>query len=123
MEAVIAKREKKAQGETERIMKRIRKEIMAICVILFFMLALAAFGYYLYDYHHYQRNEEVNKNNHQFAEADYQIVGDGVIYNKDGVKITVTGIYVEDKPDNSGYGDEHRGTKVGFRVENLLHAV
>ena len=120
MEAVIAKREKKAQGETERIMKRIRKEIMAICVILFFMLALAAFGYYLYDYHHYQRNEEVNKNNHQFAEADYQIVGDGVIYNKDGVKITFTGIYVEDKPDNSGYGDEHRGTKVGFRVENGL---
>lgn len=118
--AVIAKREKKARSETERIMKRIRKEIMAICVILFFMVALAAFGYYLYDYHHYQRTEDVNKNNHRYLAADYQIEGDGVIYNKDGVKITVTGIYVEDKPGNDVYGDETRSTKVGFRVENGL---
>lgn len=118
--AVIAKREKKAQGETERIMKRIRKEIMAISVIMFVMMALAAFGYYLYDYHHYQRNEDVSQNNHRYVPADYKIEGDGVIYDKDGVKITVTGIYVLENPDNSVYGDENRGTKVGFRVENGL---
>jgi len=118
--AVIAKREKKAKAETEQIMKRIKVEIAVISGILLFMMALAAFGYYLYDYHRYQRNEDVNGNNHHYVAADYQIEGDGVIYDKDGVKISVTGIYVEDGPESQTYDEENRNTKVGFHVENGL---
>lgn len=117
--AVIAKREKKAQGETERIMKRIRKEIMAICLIMLFMIIMAAFGYYLYDHHRYQGNEDVNTDQYRnFVPADYQIQGDGVIYDKGGVRITVTGIYVSECADSGVYEDELRCTKVGFHVEN-----
>ncbi len=117
--AVIAQREKKAQSETERIMKRIRREIMAICVIMFFMMALAAFGYYLYDHHRYQGNENVNSDQYRnFVPADYQLQGDGVIYDKDGVRITVTGVYVSESADSGVYDDDLRCTKLGFRVEN-----
>ncbi|SFG43015.1 hypothetical protein [Oribacterium sp. WCC10] len=120
-DAVNEKREKKAIVMKSEIMGRIRKEITILIVMMASFLLMAAFGYYLYDQHKYKSNENVNTNSYQnFVVADYTVKGDSVIYNKDGVIITVTGIYEDESADNASSTEGKHAAKVGFRVQNGL---
>ena len=64
----------------------------------------------------YRRNEDLN--GEWFKETDYQIIGDGVVYDKGGIKITMTGIY--DVPGLVPGEDPWPAgvVKIGFIVEN-----
>ena len=118
-DAVISKREKKARVEAEIILGRIKKEILALITVFAIILSMSALGYYLIDSSQYKRNESVNNDSyHNYIETDYKIKGDGIIYDKDGVTITVTGIYVDEKYDPSTSYDEN--AKIGIHLVNKL---
>lgn len=120
-DAVNEKREKKALVWSNEILKRIRIEIIIIAGITVSILGMSVLGYYIYDYHKYRRNEDVNKGSYQnFEKADYRIIGDGIIYDKDGVTVTVTDIYEDADPVNVFENDGKQAAKIGFRVQNKL---
>ena len=120
-DAVNEKREKKALVWCNEILKRMRLEIIIIAGITVSILGMSVLGYYIYDYHKYRRNEDVNKGSYQnFVKADYRIIGDGIIYDKDGVTVTVTDIYKDADPVNAFENDGKQAAKIGFRVQNKL---
>ena len=118
---MIEAREKKAKEESAKILSRIRKTIAVICGLLVVIIALAGFGAYMSYQSKFRKSEEVNKGSYHndYVPADYQVVGDGVLYDDHDVKITLTGFYL----DNSyHYEDEDYGykgyVKVEFHIEN-----
>ncbi len=67
----------------------------------------------------YRKNEKLNDGEYEwFEETDYSIIGDGVIYDEGGIRITVSGIY--DVPSLVPGEDPWPAgaVKVGFIVEN-----
>ncbi len=67
----------------------------------------------------YRKNEKLNDGEYEwFEETDYSIIGDGVIYDEGGIRITVSGIY--DVPGLVPGEDPWPAgaVKVGFIVEN-----
>ncbi len=118
---MIEAREKKAKEESAKILSRIRKTIAVICGLLVAIIAVACFGAFLSYQSKFRKSEEVNSGgfHHEYVPADYQVVGDGVVYDSHDVKITLTGFYV----DNSyQYEDEEYGyrgyVKAEFHIEN-----
>lgn len=116
---VIAAREKKAAEESEKILKRIRIMIAilgtltSIFVISFFIFGIIAIKT------KYRRSEEVNEKSYEtYIPADYQVSGDGVLYDSDDVKISLTGFYIEEnKFDDETY--EYVGSvKMSLHIEN-----
>ncbi|MCR4902704.1 MAG: zinc ribbon domain-containing protein, partial [Butyrivibrio sp.] len=117
---IIAKREEKAQKETILLMKKIKKRIILLLALFFGFMAIGLVLMITEPFDEIRKSEELNDSDrYHYTEVDYEINGDGVIYDDGNVKITVTGIYNdEDTRDRDGviYGS----VKVGFRVENNL---
>ena len=118
---LIAAREEKAKVETEKILGRIKKTILAIVVMMGILLAFAVIGIMLQKKSEYRGDEKLNENDYDhYVEADYEVCGDGVIYDMDGVTITIKGIYTSDyihEYKDREYPYDGR-VRVAFQVDN-----
>ena len=118
-DAIITAREKKSQEESKRILKQIRKTIIAIVAmiaIIFVIAAVVSVSDSSYS-GKYRKNEQLKDGSYyKYVKADYEVDGDGVVYDYDDVKISVTGFYTKEY-DYSGYETEGP-VAVEFTVEN-----
>ncbi len=116
---VIRKREIKSREEKRTILKRIMIEIAVLAVSFVVLLVLGSLGFFILDSREYKKTENVNVHyGEDYVKADYSVEGDGVIYDCDGVKVTLTGFYVSET--SFGYGEEEDwpNTKAEFRIQN-----
>ena len=120
-DALIAAREEKAKEETAKILAKIRKTILILVIIIAGIFLFAGIGYVLLRQSEYRGDEKLNDNDYEnFVEADYEWVGDGVLYDQDDVRVTLQGVYVSDKTSSYMTDDyEYDGTvRFGLRIEN-----
>ncbi len=101
--------------------KKAKKRLLISCCITGVLIALfCVSGKIEYRYPETRKNEELNngKSYHTYAEADYSVDGDGIVYEDDNITIKITGIYHGDHT----YSDELYGSvgdvKVGFLISN-----
>ena len=115
---VISAREQKAQEESKRILKNIKKTIaiLAVMLIIMFILAISVTSYKSSPYGGSYRKTEGLKDGtyYKYSEVDYTVDGDGVIYDYDDVKISVTGFYKKEYD----YVQDKGAVAVEFVVEN-----
>ncbi|MBO4844840.1 MAG: hypothetical protein J5525_00905 [Lachnospiraceae bacterium] len=97
-----------------------RKLLISGCVTAVIFALFCISGKIAYRYPETRKSEELNngKSYHQYAEADYSVKDDGIVYEDDDVTIKITGIYHADHTyDDELYG--HVGdVKVGFLISN-----
>ena len=100
--------EKKAQKIATHL--KIWISALAGCAILLTIIGVLAMCYERYS--NYAKSEKVNRFTYDnYAPVDYKVEGDGVIYDMNGVKVTVTGFYL-----NDGY--LHDSVKIEYKIEN-----
>lgn len=67
----------------------------------------------------FRKDEALNESKYfSYEEAGYSINGDGVIFDRDGIKVTVTGIYHDSGEYYEYDGFPTGNARVGFLVEN-----
>lgn len=116
-EAVITAREQKSKEESKRLLRNIKRTIVALIVMILAVVVLAIVVTIPDAPSQYRKNEKLKDGSYyKYEKADYKVDGDGIIYDYDGVKITVTGFYtkVYDYSSNEPDGP----VAVEFRVEN-----
>ena len=109
------KRRKPVRGFRDRLFKDIivlvTLDVLFVAVVICFAAGIIGTDY--------RKNEKLNDGEYEwFEETDYSIIGDGVIYDEGGIRITVSGIY--DVPGLVPGEDPWPAgaVKVGFIVEN-----
>lgn len=109
------KRRKPVRGFRDRLFKSIivlvTLDVLFVAVVICFAAGIIGTDY--------RKNEKLNDGEYEwFEETDYSIIGDGVIYDEGGIRITVSGIY--DVPSLVPGEDPWPAgaVKVGFIVEN-----
>ena len=117
---VIEAREKKAAEETKKILKRIRITIKIIIAMIVLLLAVAGISAMIRYQSKFRKTEQLNGDSkyHVYSSADYELVGDGVLYDDNDVKISVTGFYVDERNYSSDLYGIEGNVKVEFHVEN-----
>lgn len=116
---IIEKREKKAQEESKRILKgiKVRIIILSVLVIGFILIAIGVIG--RHGFGSFKDNEKLNDNDlFHYVDGGYEIDGDGLIYEDDDVKISVSGIYYREDSTRRHQGLLRSMGKVGITVEN-----
>ena len=105
--------------QAEKIAGWIKKCLIALGIILGGLL-ISAIVSYLVNYQQEKESMYVTKSDElnidssdAYVPVPYGIDGDGVLIDKNGVRITVIGIYEDKKIDNS-----ERDFKVGLRIQN-----
>ena len=112
-EKVISQRERKAEIESKKVLKKLKKTIFILVGTLTGILVLGLAISIADTHSRYRKNEELNdKPYYEFVPADYAACGDGVIYDDGKVKVTVNGFYYTE--------DGSEIVKVGLLVENTL---
>lgn len=109
------KRRKPVRGFRDRLFKSIivlvTLDVLFVAVVICFAAGIIGTDY--------RKDEKLNDGEYEwFEETDYSIIGDGVIYDEGGIRITVSGIY--DVPGLVPGEDPWPAgaVKVGFIVEN-----
>ena len=117
---LIAAREKKAAEETKKILKRIRITIKIIIAMIAFVLLMVGIADLISYQSEFRKSERLNGKStyHVYSPADYKLVGDGVLYDNNDVKISVTGFYVDDQTYDSDLYGTVGYVKLEFHVEN-----
>lgn len=116
-DALITARERKSQEESKKILKDIKKTIFALGAMIL-VLVLIAVGVTVSETpSKYRKSEKLEDGSYyKYVKSDYQAEGDGVIYDYDNVKITVTGFYTKEYQYSSNEPDGP--VAVEFRVIN-----
>lgn len=108
------KKGQKALEEIKIVIKALAIVHAIIAVIVVAVLVISAGD-------EYAKNETVNEYaNDNYVLADYKVDGDGVLFEDENVKVTITGFYVDDyqrKGDDYGYTGS---VKAEIKVENRL---
>ncbi|MCR5556898.1 MAG: hypothetical protein K6F75_04980 [Butyrivibrio sp.] len=116
-DALITARERKSQEESKKILKNIKKTIIALVAMILVIAILAATVTVADSPGKYRKTEKLEDGTYyKYVKADYQIDGDGVIFDYDDVKITVTGFYTKEYEYSSSEPDGP--VAVEFHVEN-----
>ncbi len=113
---IVKECEDKAQQEAKKALARIEKTIFALILIIIVLGFIGIVAYSVAPETSYRVSEELDTfDYYHYKDADYEIVGDGVLYDYDGVKITLTDLFVEDNP----YNREKTGMVAAqFHIEN-----
>lgn len=120
-DALIAAREQKANLESEKIIANIKKTILILVVLIGLLIAVAVLAAAMVKKSEYRQDEELNEYDYEtYTLADYEVRGDGVIYNQDDVTITIKGFYISDQTqvnETNEYPYDGR-VRVAFQVDN-----
>ncbi len=114
----------KLKEATRQSAKTARGLKITIMALVTFVVALSIFAVifdrYLKERHRFQDNEILNQNSYEsYVKTEYEVDGDNTIFDKNGVKVSLTGFYVSDYD----YEDEIMGepcgrVKLEYVVEN-----
>ncbi|MCR4999014.1 MAG: zinc ribbon domain-containing protein [Lachnospiraceae bacterium] len=114
-DALIAAREQKAQAEAAKIRKHIRYTLIVTAILFVIVCVLLSWKEQRqYDENTYRADEDVNEFTEEvddeYTPADYEVDGDGVIYDQDDIKITIDKFYLsgnqwDDSDDYDYYGN------------------
>lgn len=124
---IVAAREKKSREESQKILSRIKKTMALLGILIGGLIVLAIVAEFVNKQSSYRRSEKLEEvySYRDFTPADYEVVGDGVIYDQNGMRIRVTGFYLDSytSDDNyytGGYFDDVMvgDVAVEFRLEN-----
>lgn len=103
-------------AEVERksapVARKLKMAVLILSGIIAFILLVCLVVWLVTPPHYYRQDETVNQYSYDaYIKENYGAIGDGVILDQDGVKITLTGIY----KDSEGVG---QGLKMEYLVEN-----
>ena len=117
---LIALREEKASEKSRELLRSIKNKIRILVILNVLIIVFAVAFSVKQNMDRFRENEKLNESTYeQYAETDYKIEGDRVIYDDGMVKITISGIYQEDdEPTKTDDGLLTKNAKVGFIVEN-----
>ncbi|MBP5265791.1 MAG: hypothetical protein J6Z06_03095 [Lachnospiraceae bacterium] len=119
---IIEEREKKSQEESQKILGKIKRTILLLVAIIVGLIVLGVVALQIDKQTSYRRSETLDDSYRTkgFIPADYKVDGDGVIFDQNGMRIRVTGFYVEpDTREGSFLTDEAVGdVAVEFLLEN-----
>ena len=113
---VISLREQKALEESKRILKNIKRTLWVLGAMILIVIIIgistsskSSIG------GAYRKSEKLNDGSYyKYSKLDYEVDGDGVIYDYDDVKISVTGFYKKEYD----YVQDKGAVAVEFVVEN-----
>ena len=122
-ERIFKEREQKSKEEQKKVLKRVKKNGIILIAVFAVLLLLYEIGTNGGTTRQYRGNEKLSKADDDctYVKADYKLKGNSVIYNKNNIKITVTGLYIaKAKKKESYYNPENasENVKIGFKVEN-----
>lgn len=109
-----------AIAHTAKLAKTLKIIIIALVTSSILLIAIAWIGHWISNRPDYMENEVVNPREYdKYKKLEYQVTGGGVLVDKNGFKVTITGFYAEDErfPKNI-LGEEYLPVKVEFKVEN-----
>ncbi len=114
-DAIITAREQKSKEEQKRILRNIKRTIAALVAMIVSIFIVAVIVSNTGSSSKYRKNETLKDGTYySYEKADYEVDGDGVIYDFDDVKITVTGFYKRVYE----YSEDIGPVAVEFRVDN-----
>jgi hypothetical protein len=116
---VISEREEKAAEEGRKILAKIKVRIIALAALILGFFVIGVMGFLIARGSEFRQDEKLNSKSYEhYIESDYAIDGDGILINEEDLKLTLTGIYREERIVS--YGDEtpYCDVKLAFHVEN-----
>lgn len=113
---VISLREQKALEESKRILKNIKRTLWVLGAMILIVIIIAISASSKSSIGGAYRSSEKLKDGsyYKYSKLDYEVDGDGVIYDYDDVKISVTGFYKKEYD----YVQDRGAVAVEFVVEN-----
>lgn len=115
---IIIQRNKKSEEESKKLLKKIHFKIGFLSIFSAIALLCTLYKIERYSVRDVRSDEEVNRYNYEhYEKANYDVVGDGIIFDDDEFKVTVTGFYYQENYDSTEENKSYR-TKVEFKVEN-----
>lgn len=113
---VISLREQKALEESKRILKNIKRTLWVLGAMILIVIIIAISSSSKSSIGGAYRSSEKLKDGsyYKYSKLDYEVDGDGVIYDYDDVKISVTGFYKKEYD----YVQDRGAVAVEFVVEN-----
>lgn len=94
---IIEEREKKSQEESQKILGKIKRTILLLVGIIVGLIVLGVVALQIDKQSSYRRSETLDDSYRTkgFIPADYKVDGDGVIFDQNGMRIRITGFYVD----------------------------
>ena len=113
---VISLREQKALEESKRILKNIKRTLWVLGAMILIVIIIGISSSSKSSIGGAYRSSEKLKDGsyYKYSKLDYEVDGDGVIYDYDDVKISVTGFYKKEYD----YVQDRGAVAVEFVVEN-----
>ena len=119
---IVAEREKKSKEESQKILNRMKKTMALLGILIGGLIVLAIVAEFIDKQTSYRRTEKIGDSYYtkDYIPADFEVDGDGLIFDQDGMRIWVTGFYVDPETSESTYlGEAYTGNiAVEFRLEN-----
>ncbi|MBR6281095.1 MAG: hypothetical protein IKR14_01190 [Lachnospiraceae bacterium] len=119
---IVAEREKKSKEESQKILNRMKKTMVLLSILIGVMIALVIIVGFIDKQSSYRKSEKLEDiySLRDFTPADYEVVGDGVVFDQNGMRIRVTGFYVDPYTEEStDFGEDFNGdVAVEFVLEN-----
>ncbi|MBQ2532256.1 MAG: hypothetical protein II545_01275 [Lachnospiraceae bacterium] len=119
---IVAEREKKSREESQKILSRMKKTMALLGILIGGLIVLAIVAEFIDKQTSYRRTEKIGDSYYtkDYIPADFEVDGDGLIFDQDGMRIWVTGFYVDPETSESTYlGEAYTGNiAVEFRLEN-----
>lgn len=103
-----------AAEKSAKTAKRLKIAIIVLLSLMVFFVIMAFIIKHTEQGHDYAKEEPLNSSYSDYVEASYEVVGDGVVFENDSVKITITNIY-----ENQKYGGS---AKIEYEIENKRDA-
>ena len=113
---IIDERELKAQKESAKALRHIKKTIIALVAINAFLIGFGILFILSDPLSRVRKSETIEKKYKGYTKTDYSVESDGIICDTDDFKLALTGIYTDNKyhNDSSYYG----GFVLEFDIEN-----
>ncbi len=119
---IVAEREKKSREESQKILSRMKKTMALLGILIGGLIVLAIVVEFIDKQTSYRRTEKIGDSYYtkDYIPADFEVDGDGLIFDQDGMRIWVTGFYVDPETSEDTYlGEAYTGNiAVEFRLEN-----
>ena len=119
---IVAEREKKSKEESQKILNRMKKTMALLGILIGGLIVLAIVVEFINKQTSYRRTEKIGDSYYtkDYIPADFEVDGDGLIFDQDGMRIWVTGFYVDPETSEDTYlGEAYTGNvAVEFRLEN-----
>lgn len=101
-----------AEKNAQIIAKRLKMWIFALAVCVVLLVGIAVLMMVINRVFIYAHDEKLNRySTEDYVLADYVVEGDGVVYDAEGIKVTITGLYENKKFPNDP-------VKVEYMIEN-----